>query len=113
MKKGEIWLVKLDKDKSVGHEYFNDRPALIIMSDSLASAITVVTVIPITSSSIQGKYDIIIKKSKRNGLYQDSVIKVGFITSYDKTRFIHKIGEAEQSIIESVQIYLKKHFDLI
>ena len=112
MRKGEIWLVKLDEEKSVGHEYHNDRPAIIIMSDDLISKVNVVTIAPLSGSGKKHQDDIKIKMSKRNGLFKDSIIKVHHIMSYDKARFVHKIGTADERTIKILKIYLKKHFDI-
>lgn len=113
MRRGEIWLVKLDKGKSVGHEYYNDRPALIIMSDKLIPTVSVVTIMPMSALAGKSqKYDIIIKKNKKNRLCQDSIIKVNHIVSYDKSRFIHKIGDADSAIMDMIEKYLKIHFGL-
>lgn len=112
MKRGEIWLVKLDKDKSVGHEYYNDRPALIIMSDKLISVVSVVTIMPMSTIGKNQEYDIIIKKNKKNRLSQDSIIKVSHIVSYDKSRFIHRIGEIDLAIMDQIEKYLKIHFGI-
>ena len=113
MKRGEIWLIKLAEEKSVGHEYYNDRPALIIMADSLISAVNVVTIMPLSSSGNSHRDDIVIKKDINNRLYEDSIIKVHHIISYDKSRFIHKIGEADIKIVKEVGNYIKKHFGII
>jgi mRNA-degrading endonuclease toxin of MazEF toxin-antitoxin module len=112
MKKGEIWLVELDKNKSVGHEYYNDRPALIIMSDKMIPAVSVITIMPLSGSGQRRKHDIIVKKTGRNRLFRDSVIKTGHIVSYDKSRFVHKIGVIDPAIMGQVEKYLKTHFGL-
>ncbi len=112
MKRGEIWLVKLDKQKSVGHEYYNDRPALIIMSNKLIRTVNVITIMPITSSVNQHKNDIIILKSKENRLYKDSIIKVHHVVSYDKDRLIHRIGVVDEGVMDEVYKYLKLHFGI-
>lgn len=110
MKRGEIWLIKLAEEKSVGHEYYNDRPALIIMADNLIPAVNVVTIMPLSSSGNSHRDDIIIKKDANNRLYEDSIIKAHYIISYDKSRFIHKIGEADIKNIKKVENYIKKTF---
>jgi len=112
MRKGEFWLVQLDKKKGVGHEYCNDRPALIIITDRLIPAVSVVTIMPLSGSGKKGKYDIIVKKNSRNRLFKDSIIKVGHIVSYDKSRFIHKIGEVDAAIMKMIEKYLKIHFGI-
>jgi mRNA-degrading endonuclease toxin of MazEF toxin-antitoxin module len=112
MKKGELWLVQLDQTRSVGHEYYNDRPAIVIMADSISASASIITIMPLSSSEKVQKDDIIIGKSKANGLYRDSVIRVKYIMSYDKSRFIHKIGEADSGTMERIGKYLRLHFGL-
>lgn len=112
MRQGEIWLIKLDKTKSVGHEYHKDRPALILISDNLVNSASVVTIMPMSSSLNYGPNDILVKKNTKNRLACDSIIKVDHIMSYDKSRFIHKIGEVDRAVMDQVAKYLKKHFGL-
>ena len=106
-------MIKLAEEKSVGHEYYNDRPALIIMANNLITAVNLVTIMPLSSSGNRHRDDIFIKKDVSNRLYEDSIIKVHHIISYDKLRFIHKIGEVNIKIIKEVESYLKKHFGII
>ena len=112
MKKGEIWLARLAKSKSVGHEYYNDRPALVIISDKLIPAVSVITIMPMSTSGIMDKDDIYVSRGKKNGLNQDSIIKTHHIMSYDKSRFIHKIGETDSTVMNQVEMYLKNHFGI-
>ncbi|MCK5511006.1 type II toxin-antitoxin system PemK/MazF family toxin [Candidatus Parcubacteria bacterium] len=112
MKKGEIWLVKFIESKSVGHEYMKDRPALIIESNKQIQIATVVTIMPMTSSTNKYIDDIAVKKDLKNRLNKDSLIKVYHVISFDKARFIHKIGEIEFIVMAQVEEYLKKHFGL-
>lgn len=110
-KLGEIYLV--DFDPSVGHEFKKQRPAIIIQSDNTLMKSNLVTVLALTSN-IQNKLnnDILIKKNSKNKLFADSIIKVHTLHSFDKSRFIKKIGEANASTVSSIKSYLKNHFDL-
>lgn len=107
---GEIYLV--DFDPSVGHEFKKKRPAIIIQSDSTLKKSALITVLAITSNN-RNKLadDITIKKDSTNRLYSDSIIKVHTIHSFDKSRFVTKIGKANASTISEIKKYLKKHFD--
>ena len=67
---------------------------------------------PMTSSTNKHNDDIAIIKSSKNRLKMDSLIKVHHIISFDKARFIHKIGEIELIVMAQAEKYLKKHFDL-
>ncbi|MCK5319869.1 type II toxin-antitoxin system PemK/MazF family toxin [Candidatus Parcubacteria bacterium] len=112
MKKGEIWLVKFIENQSVGHEYVKDRPALVIESNKQIQTTVIVTIMPMTTSANKHVDDIVIKKDLKNRLNKDSLIKVHHVISFDKARFIHKIGEIEFIAMARVEKYLKKHFDL-
>lgn len=109
MKKGNIWLV--DFDPSAGKEYQKIRPALVLQSDKINSAL--MTIMPF-SSNLKNKQncDILVKKDKNNRLFSDSILKVSQISSFDKKRFIHFVGQVSEEIISDLKIYLKKHFDL-
>lgn len=110
MKQGEIWFVSFIE--SIGHEFRKERPALIIQADNKLRTVDMVTVMPLTSN-IKNKHndDIVIKKTNENGLYYDSVLKVHHLKSFDRSRFIKRIGIVDGNIIETVKEYLKKHFE--
>jgi len=111
MKQGEIWLVKFLN--SVGHEYKKERPALIIETDYQIKKSSVFTIIPLTSNSNNKiRDDILVVKDSQNRLYCNSVLKVHHIQSFDKSRFVKRIGVVKKEIIEQVKNYLKIHFGL-
>jgi len=111
MKQGEIWLVRYDP--SVGHEFKKDRPAVILSSDDILNYSSLVTVMAITSNlSDCLSNDIEVIKDKTNNLYADSVIKVYHLSSFDKQRFIKKIGGVDKTALVKIKNYLKKHFDI-
>lgn len=111
MKYGEIYLV--DFDKTVGHEYKGKRPALIVQSNKQMRMGNLITIMPMTSQTDNCiSDDILISKNRQNRLFNNSVIKVYQISSFDRLRFINRIGVAESETMNSVKSYLKKHFDL-
>lgn len=111
MKQGEIWLVRYDP--SVGHEFKKDRPAVILSSDEILKYSNLATVVAITSNLNDClSNDIEIAKNKTNNLFSDSVIKVYYLSSFDKSRLIKRIGEIDKSILSKIKIYLRKHFDI-
>lgn len=108
---GDIYYV--EHDPSVGHEYRGKRPAIVIQEEKWSEASPVVTVMPMTSQLNQlGHLDILIEKDHKNRLTLDSVIKVQYISSFDKSRFIHMIGKAGSPVIRQVRGYLRRHFRL-
>ena len=110
-KKGALFLV--DFDPSIGHEYKKIRPAIIIQSDKTIKKTALVTVMPVTSqlSNCQ-EDDVQVKKSSKNGLYSDSLVKAGCIHSFDRKRFLKKIGEASEGLMGKITKYLHMHFDV-
>lgn len=109
MTQGEIYLVNFDP--SVGREYKKVRPALVLQREEVTRLSPYVTIMPI-SSKIESwlEPDIILSKDSKNRLFVDSVIKVRQIFSFDKSRFIKKIGEVNSPILRAVRGYLRKHF---
>ncbi len=109
MKSGEIWLVNFDP--STGREYQKVRPALVVQSNKINAPL--ITVMPISSSAKnKQKDDLLLPKDSRNRLFSDSLLKVGQISSFDQSRFIHFVGKIDSSVNLKVKNYLKKHFDL-
>ncbi|MBI5728804.1 MAG: type II toxin-antitoxin system PemK/MazF family toxin [Candidatus Magasanikbacteria bacterium] len=109
MKQGEIWFVEFTGQ---GHEYQKTRPAVVIESDSQLKITSVITVVPVTKQQEKHKDDIFIAKDENNKLLYDSVVKVHQIQTFDKTRFIKKIGNVSEEIMEKVKVYLKRHFGI-
>src|SRR3989338_3555618 len=111
MKQGEIWLVCYDP--SVGHEYKKSRPAIIISSHSALPQSPLVTVMAVTSK-VDGLIgdDIEILKDQANRLWSDSVIKTSYISSFDPSRFIKRIGLAHPKILEKIKECLLSYFGI-
>jgi mRNA interferase MazF len=110
MRQGEIYLVNFEP--SVGHEYRKVRPALVIASQ-LATSSSLVTVLPISSRLERFQEpDVCVEKDRKNRLASDSIIMVRHISSFDKKRFIRKIGEVNSTVLRKVRGYLRKHFQL-
>lgn len=108
---GEIYFVQFDP--SVGHEYKGKRPGMVIQEENISRTSPLVTVVPFTSNLDQHMpSDVIIKKDSLNHLKMDSVVKVRNIQSFDKSRFLHRIGRAGSPVIRQVRGYLRRHFGL-
>jgi mRNA interferase MazF len=108
---GHIYLVNFDP--SIGSEYKKVRPALVVQADDITLHSPLVSVIPI-SSRVEKKDadDIILPNNDTNRLLHTSVLKVRQVSSFDKRRFIHHIGEVDADIMNLVAMYLRKHFGL-
>ena len=101
MNQGDIYFVKFDP--SIGHEYRKTRPALVIQTAEISDSSSLVTVMPI-SSHIEKYQDpeIPIEKDEKNRQ----------ISTFDRSRFVRKIGEANSPVLRKVRGYLRKHFAL-
>jgi mRNA interferase MazF len=117
MQKGDLEfgdIVWVEFDPSVGHEFQNKRPAIVIQSDEQLRKSNLVTVVPLTSNTDNTTLDdIIVDVDSDNNLKTNSVAKVYCITSFDYHRFGKKIGKINEDISEAIKCYLKKHFDLL
>lgn len=116
IKKGDLDfgdIVWVEFNPSVGHEFQDKRPAIVIQSREQLKKANLVTVIPLTSktSNVMGD-DIIIPADLINNLRIDSVAKVYCIVSFDYSRFVKKIGKIDAKYATAIKDYLKKHFDI-
>ena len=91
IKRGGIYLAALDP--ALGHEISKTRPVLVISNDKNNTFSGTVTVLPITSKSLEKIYpfEVGIEKGKGN-LPKDSKIKADQIRTLDKRRLIKTIG---------------------
>ncbi|MCU0652913.1 MAG: type II toxin-antitoxin system PemK/MazF family toxin [Candidatus Pacebacteria bacterium] len=106
-------VVWVDFDPSIGHEYQNIRPAIVIQSNEQLRRSNLVTIIALSSrlENMHGD-DILIEASKENNLARDSVAKMHYIATFDYRRFSKKIGRADGVTMGKIKSYLAKHFDL-
>ncbi|MBF0099573.1 MAG: type II toxin-antitoxin system PemK/MazF family toxin [Desulfobacterales bacterium] len=107
--RGQIWLVNFEP--SFGHEYQKIRPALIIQQEKYIESGNLLTVIPISSQIANlEELDILIKMNSQNRLMKDSFLKIKYISSFDKRRFIKLIGLTDQETMykadRKLQIYI-------
>lgn len=108
---GEIYFVQFDP--SVGREYRGFRPGIVIQEEYISKKSPVVTVVPFTSNLNQlMPDDILVQPDDLNKLDSISVIKVRNIQSFDKTRFLHRIGRAGSPLTRRIRGYLRRHFGL-
>ena len=108
---GEIYQV--DFEPSVGHEYQKKRPAVVIQSDGQLRQSTLVTIMPLTSRTEKAhRDDIIVEKNAHNRLFADSVVKVHAIASFDRRRFLKRIGKMDDAVMKQILEYLQKHFKI-
>jgi mRNA interferase MazF len=110
-KRGEIWLVSLES--VAGHEIDKTRPALVISNDRNNEFSSTVTVIPITSSSMEKVYpfEVLILKTE-SGLASDSKIKCNQIRTLDKSRLLKLSGVLSLDKMVEVESALMIHLDI-
>lgn len=108
---GDIYLA--DFNPSVGHEYKNKRPAIVIQEEPLSKTAPYATILPITSKlEKRGPVDIFVGSDSKNNLATDSVIRVRHISTFDQKRLLHFIGRAGSPVIRQVRGYLRRHFGM-
>lgn len=111
MEFGEIYLVNFDP--SSGREYKKVRPAIIIQQTEISEQSHYVTVMPISSNIDRlVEPDVFLPHDQKNRLIKDSVIKVRQISSFNKRRFIKRVGVANSPTVRRVRGYLRKHFGM-
>jgi mRNA interferase MazF len=101
-KRGDIWLIDLDPTK--GDELKKQRSSIVVSSDGLG-ALAVKLVVPLTAwnPSFQGKvWHIQIPPSQTNGLAKTSSADTLQTRSVSLQRFIKKLGEVENTMLEKI-----------
>lgn len=111
-KHGHIYFVEFNP--SSGHEFQKMRPAVIISSDELIKRSNLISCIPFTGNTgnVVDKDDILVKKSKQNNLFSDSVMKAQHISTFDKRRVKKYIGELGETAFNSLKKVLVRNFNL-
>ncbi len=113
IKFGEIWWTQCSP--SVGNEFRDRHPTLIVQSDNVRRKGSTEVITVMIFSSYKGKrgpYDVLIPSTSGNGLLKPTLIKVEYIVSFDRARFLKKIGDLELEWIAQVKSYLRVHFGL-
>jgi len=112
IKKGEIYNIQFSP--STGHEYQKLRPAVIISSDSLVKRSNLVTCIPFTGklNNCVETDDILVKKDTANNLYQDSLLKLQHLSTFDKRRVKNYIGKIDEAVLNSIKTKMRNNFEL-
>ena len=111
IKKGEIYLAALDP--VLGKEISKTRPVAIVSNDKNNLFSGTVTILPISSQSLDKIYPFEVFLPKGSGnLPKDSKVKADQIRTIDKTRIIRRLGELKKDQIENIETALKIHLDL-
>jgi mRNA interferase MazF len=101
-RRGEVWLVNLDP--TIGQEIQKTRPIVIISSD-LFEPIPLRIAIPIASWQEKFKdrpFMVRINASANNGLDRDSAGNVLQVRSLSTDRFVRKLGQVSEEILQEL-----------
>ena len=109
IKRGEIyWLENLTP---IGHEYTKKRPYLVVDGEASLRTSMVVCAVPLTTSTGKaGVHDVVIPKDTANALLYDSLARLSYLTSFDKSRFKRYIGIVNEKIMRDIAEKLQKKF---
>jgi mRNA interferase MazF len=112
IKRGDIFLASLDP--VIGKEISKTRPVVIISNDKNNEFSGTVTILPITSGSLNDIYpfEVFLKQGKAN-LPKDSKVKTDQIRTLDKSRIIKQFGSLENTDILTIEKALKIHLGFI
>lgn len=108
MKQNEVWLINLDP--AVGAEIKKIRPAIIVNDNSLGK-LPLKIIVPITDW--KDRYDIApwmikIEPNSKNGLAKESSADCFQVRSVSQDRFVKRLGEISDSIMDEIRIGLSK-----
>ncbi len=106
MKQNEIWLINLDP--TIGAEIKKTRPAIIVNNNALGK-LPLKIIVPITDWKDRyyiAPWMIKIDPNNKNGLTKESSADCFQIRSVSQDRFVKRLGELSDSIMEEIRIGL-------
>jgi len=111
IRRGEIYLAALDP--VVGKEISKTRPVVVISNDKNNEFSATVTILPLTSRSLQKTYpfEVFLPKGAGN-LPKDSKVKADQIRTLDKSRLLTLVGKLEREEIIQIEKAIKIHLEL-
>ena len=92
MKRGEIWLVRLDP--VIGSEIQKNRPCLIISPPEIHNYLRTATIAPMTTQGRPAPFRIPVKHAGKKGL-----ILLDQIRAVDKVRLVKRLGAVNSAIL--------------
>ena len=108
MKQNEVWLINLDP--TVSSEIKKTRPAIIVNDNSLGR-LPLRIIVPVTDWKDRYKiapWMIKIEPNFENGLTKESSADCFQVRSVSKDRFVKRLGELSDSIMDEKRIALSK-----
>jgi len=111
MNRGEIYLAALDP--AMGHEIAKTRPVVIVSNDINNQFSGTVTVLPITSKSLEKTYpfEVMLPKGAGN-LPKNFKAKADQIRTIEKKRLVKRIGLLSRDIMARIDQAVKIHLGL-
>jgi len=106
MKQNEIWLINLDP--TIGAEIKKTRPAIIV-NDNALGKLPLKIIVPITDWKDRyyiAPWMIKIDPNNKNGLTKESSADCFQVRSVSQDRFVKRLGELSDSIMEEIRIGL-------
>lgn len=108
MKQNEVWLINLDP--TIGAEIKKTRPAIIVSDNSLGR-LPLKIIVPVTDW--KDRYEIApwmvkINPDRKNGLTKESSADCFQVRSVSQDRFVKRIGELSDSIMNEIRNGLSK-----
>ncbi len=112
MKQNEVWLINLDP--TIGAEIKKTRPAIIV-NDNALGKLPLKIIVPITDW--KDRYEIApwmikIEPNSKNGLTKESSADCFQVRSVSQDRFVKRLGELSDSIMDEIRIGLSKVFSI-
>ena len=104
MKRGEVWLVKLDA--TVGSEIQKTRPCLVISPDELNGILRRTIVAPLTSASHPAPFRVPVSFRRKSGL-----ILLDQIRTVDRQRFVARLGVLDRATLATTLTVLVGMFE--
>ena len=102
MKRGEVWLT--DFGTPSRPEQSGSRPAIVMQSDDLASTLTTVIVVPLTTNLTRSRLPTtVLIPAGEAGLPKDSVVLCNQIQVRGRARLVTRMGELSMSYLEQVE----------
>ncbi|MBC7890728.1 MAG: type II toxin-antitoxin system PemK/MazF family toxin, partial [Sphingobacteriaceae bacterium] len=94
-------------------EYQKMRPALVVENDDYLSLGNLVTVVPVSSQTDKATLlNVPVRRNEKNRLQKDSLIKTRQISTFDKRRFVKRIGTCQESVLDrvlaNISLYLQR-----
>ena len=102
MMPGDVY--RVDLPETGGREQHGNRPAVVLQSDRYAARLSVVLIVPMTSTKAAAKLPgtVLVPVAPQNGLKVDSVALVFQLRALDRRLFGPKMGEIDAATLQEI-----------